>query len=131
MRCSICDEQLTGDEHNAMPVTTGSCCGRCNSNIVIPFRLYEFGKNTQEGLVISPDFTMKVIKPEGEKFKLKELQKEVQGYIEYYPVNNHKYKVIVNEEGLLMRLPMNRLSSNMFGIHAVGNVLVIPTKLLE
>lgn len=131
MRCTICGEEIKGDEHNAIPVTTGVCCERCNNHVVIPFRLYEFGKNTKEALVISPDYSMKIIQPRGEKFQLKELQSEVQGYIEYYPTNNQRYKIIVNEEGLLMRLPMNKLSSNIFGIHAVGNVLIIPRKLLE
>ena len=131
MRCSICDEVIEGDEHNASPITTGSCCERCNNNVVIPFRMFELGKNMKEGLVITTDYTVKIIKPSGEKFKLKELQEEVHGYIEYYPTKNNKYKVIVNEEGLLMRLPMNKLSSNVFGIHAVGNVLIVPNKLLE
>lgn len=131
MKCSICNEEIQGDEHNALPVTTGTCCERCNNNVVIPFRLFGLGKNMKEGLVITTDFKIRIIKPLDEKFKLKELQNEVQGYIEYYPTNNPKYSVIVNEEGLLMRLPMNRLSSNIFGIHAVGNVLIIPNKLLE
>ena len=131
MRCTICGEEISGDEHNASPVTNGGCCEKCNNNVVIPFRMFELGRNMKEGLVITPDFSMRIIKPSGEKFNLKELQKEVQGYIEYYPTNNTKYKVIVNEEGLLMGLPMNKLSSNVFGIHAVGNVLIVPNKLLE
>lgn len=131
VKCSICGEEIKGDEHNALPVTYGVCCDQCNQNVVIPFRLYEFGRNTKEGLLISPDFKIKTIKPSSDKFSLRELQAEVDGYIEYYPTNNQKYHVIVNEEGLLMRLPMNKLSSNVFGIHAVGNVLIIPKKLLR
>jgi hypothetical protein len=55
----------------------------------------------------------------------------VKGYIEIYPTNNKNYHVIVNEEGLLMQLPFNRLSSRIYGIHAVGNVLIIPKKLFD
>jgi len=114
IRCSICGEEIIGDEHNAMPATTGICCESCNNNVVTPIRIYGLGSNQKEGL-----------------FYLDELQSGVDGYIEYYPTNNKKYKIIVNEEGLLMRLPLNKLASNIFGIHAVGNVLIIPNRLLE
>jgi DNA-directed RNA polymerase subunit RPC12/RpoP len=131
MRCSICGEEIIGDEHNAMPATTGICCESCNNNVVTPIRIYGLGSNQKEGLFLSPKFKAKIIKPQGEKFNLNELQSGVDGYIEYYPTNNKKYKIIVNEEGLLMRLPLNKLASNIFGIHAVGNVLIIPNRLLE
>jgi len=131
MRCSICGKEIIGDEHNAMPATAGISCESCNSNVVIPIRIYQLGINQKEGLFLSPDFKAKIIKPQNEKFNLDELQSEVNGYTEYYPTNNKKYKIIVNEEGLLMRLPLNKLASHLFGIHAVGNVLIIPNKLLE
>lgn len=131
MKCSICGKEIIGDEHNAMPVISDVCCETCNNNVVLPIRVYELGTNQKEGLVLSPEYKVKFIKPEGEKFNLKELQCIVEGYIEYYPTNNKKYKVIVNEEGLLMRLPFNKLSSAIFGIHAVGNVLIVPNKLIE
>jgi hypothetical protein len=131
MRCSICDKEIIGYEHNALPATTGSCCESCNTNIVIPMRLYQLGSNTKEGLMITPDYKLDIIKPEAQKFTLKELQDMVKGYIEIYPTNNKNYHVIVNEEGLLMQLPFNRLSSRIYGIHAVGNVLIIPKKLFD
>ena len=131
MRCAICSKEIKGAEHNAIPVINGSCCEQCNYQVVIPFRLYQLGKNTSQALVITPDYKMKIICPKGDKFELEELQDVVQGYIEYYPTNNPRYKIIVNEEGLMMRLPMNKLSSNIFGIHAVGNVIIVPERLLE
>lgn len=131
MRCSICGQEIIGDEHNALPVTSDVCCESCNENVVLPIRVYGLSKNQNEGLVLSPNFRAKIIKPEGDKFSLKELQSVVDGYIEYYPSNNKKYKIIVNEEGLLMRLPFNKLSSLAFGIHAVGNVLIVPNRLIE
>lgn len=131
MKCSICHEEIKKEEHNALPVTSGVCCERCNNQVVIPFRLYELGKNSKEGMIIYPDYRIEAIKPKESKFSLKELQDIVEGYIEYYPTNNQKVHIIVNEEGLLMRLPMNKLSSSIFGIHAVGNVLVVPRKLIE
>lgn len=131
MRCSICNEDIVGDEHNALPITTGLCCESCNENVVVPIRIYRLGTNQNEGLILSPDYKVKIIRPAGDKFNLKELQNCVEGYIEYYPSSNNKYKIIVNEEGLLMRLPMNKLSSTIFGIHAVGNVLIVPNQLIE
>ena len=131
MKCSICFEEVKGEEHNAFPVTSGVCCKRCNEQVVIPFRLYQLGINKKEGMVIYPDFRVEIIRPKESKFVLKELQEAVEGYIEYYPTNNQKIKIIVNEEGLLMRLPLNKIASHIFGIHAVGNVLIVPSKLIE
>lgn len=131
MKCSICGQEIIGDEHNAIPVTSDVCCETCNDNVVLPIRVYGLGTNKKEGLVLSPEYKVKLMQPEGEKFSLKELQGVVEGYIEYYPTKNKKYKVIVNEEGLLMRLPFNNLASTIFGIHAVGNVLIVPNKLIE
>ena len=131
MKCSICGKEIIGDEHNAMPVTNDVCCESCNNHVVLPIRIYKLGINQKEGLCISPDYKIKLVHPKKDKFSLKELQEVVEGYIEYYPTNNKKYKVIVNEEGLLKRLPLNKLSSSIFGIHAVGNVLIVPNKLIE
>lgn len=131
MRCSICNQDITGEEHNAFPVTTEVCCSTCNDNVVVPMRLYNLGNNQKEALLLCPDFQIKIIKPKEDRFSLQELQGLVDGYIEYYPSNNKKYAIIVNEEGLLMRLPFNHLSSRIYGIHAVGNVLIVPKKLLK
>jgi hypothetical protein len=131
MKCSICAKEFSGDEHNALPITTGTCCDACNQNIVIPTRIYQLGLNTKEALMITPDYKVNIIKPKASKFSLAELQNLVQGYIEIYPTNNKKYHVLVNEEGLLMRLPFNELSSKIYGIHAVGNVLLVPKRLFS
>ena len=131
MRCSICNQDITGEEHNAFPVTTEVCCSTCNDNVVVPMRIYNLGNNTKEALLMSPDFKLKIIKPKVDKFTLKELQDLVEGYIEYYPTSNKNYNIIVNEEGLLMGLSLNKISSSVFGIHAVGNVLIVPKKLIR
>jgi DNA-directed RNA polymerase subunit RPC12/RpoP len=131
MKCSICAKEFSGDEHNALPITTGTCCDECNQNIVIPTRIYQLGLNTKEALMITPDYKVNIIKPKANKFSLAELQNLVQGYIEIYPTNNKKHHVLVNEEGLLMRLPFNELSSKIYGIHAVGNVLLVPKRLFS
>jgi hypothetical protein len=129
MYCSICGKKILGDEHNALPVSPRPCCTKCNENVVIPIRIYNLGSNKEEGLLLKPDFSVRIISPKQEKFSLEELQDLVEGYIEYYPTNNKKIKIIVNEEGLLKRLPLNKLG-NIYGIHAVGNVVIIPNNLV-
>jgi hypothetical protein len=98
---------------------------------VIPFRVYGLGTNLKEALVLDPSYKMRIIKPTATKFSLEELQHHVKGYIQYYPSHNKTYNIIVNEEGLLLRLSKNELSKRIFGIHAVGNLLIVPKKLLE
>jgi hypothetical protein len=131
MLCSICSKTIEGDIHNAMPIISDVCCSTCNENVVIPFRVYGLGTNLKEGLVLDPRYKMRIIKPKATKFSLEELQHHVKGYIHYYPSHNKTYNIIVNEEGLLLRLSKNELSKRIFGIHAVGNVLIVLKKLLE
>lgn len=131
MLCSICQKEIIGDIHNAIPITIGESCTSCNDDVVIPFRLYQLGTNSKEALVLDPSYKLSIIKPATTKFSLDELQHHVQGYIQYYPSQNKTYSIIVNEEGLLLRLSKNELSKRIFGIHAVGNVLIVPKKLLE
>ena len=128
MICEICGISYEGLGHNAFPLTVGECCETCNEKAVIPYRLYKLGLNEREGLIIRPDNSISIIKPQSNRFSLKELQDYVEGYIEYYPTGNKKYDIIVNEEGLIMRLPFNTLTSKLFGIHTVGNVLIIPKR---
>lgn len=48
MKCSICSETITPDSngwaegHNAEPINSGQCCGKCNDIVVIPRRLKDF-----------------------------------------------------------------------------------------
>lgn len=130
MPCSICQKEIIGETHNTMPITIGECCTSCNENVVIPFRVYKLGNNSKEALIIDPTYKIRIIKPKSSKFSLEELQSYVEGYIQYYPTNNKKYSIIVNEEGLILRLSKNELSKRIFGIHAVGNVIIVPNTLL-
>lgn len=76
---------------------------------------------------------LKIIKPEGmaQRFSLKELQDYVGGYIQVVPLIQPEWKdfvVLVNEEGMLLDLPLNPLSyiTNFFLGHKLfGNVLII------
>ncbi len=76
---------------------------------------------------------LKIIEPEGmaQRFSLKELQDYVGGYIQVVPLIQPEWKdfiVLVNEEGMLLDLPLNPLSyiTNFFLGHKLfGNVLII------
>ena len=75
---------------------------------------------------------LKIIKPENrKKFTLKELQDYVGGYIQVVPLIQPEWKdfvVLVNEEGMLLNLPLNPVSYplNFFLGHKLfGNVLII------
>ena len=57
---------------------------------------------------------------------LDDFQKLVGGYIE--PIYGVDYVAIVNEEGLLKRLPLNMRASNMMKAPLVGDVIIMSWK---
>ena len=76
---------------------------------------------------------LKIIEPEGmaQRFSLKELQDYVGGYIQVVPLIQPEWKdfiVLVNEEGMLLDLPLNPLSyitKFFLGHKLFGNILII------
>jgi hypothetical protein len=69
------------------------------------------------------------------KPKLEELQKLVGGYIEMVSVpyleDQGDYVVIVNEEGLVRRLPLNYNMQTLFGGILYGDVVIMERGLLK
>ena len=65
------------------------------------------------------------VEPEnGKDFKLKELQEIVHGYIELVDFSPSKY-MVVNEEGLLIGLPLNLSATRLYNKNViVGDVLI-------
>tara|TARA_Y100000310_G_scaffold244963_1_gene249877 strand:+ start:1410 stop:1679 length:270 start_codon:yes stop_codon:yes gene_type:complete len=79
------------------------------------------------------DDTQEIVTPaEGESFTLDELQGFVDGYIEPVQVPTRHistgFVFIVNEEGRLKGLPLNRLVSSFTGTVIVGDVLLMSDK---
>lgn len=75
--------------------------------------------------LLKTDGTETLVTPaNGKKFTLEEMQKYVGGYIEIVRGPNSS-KLIVNEEGLLQGLPLNRLASLAANRYIVGDVLVL------
>ena len=100
-------------------------------------------RSTTNSLIITADdppqtwnMFLRIIEPEGmaQRFSLKELQDYVGGYIQVVPLIDSQveewkdFVVLVNEEGMLLNLPLNPLSypTNFFLGHKLfGNVLII------
>lgn len=75
--------------------------------------------------IIKADGSMVEIQPRnGRYFKLRELQKIVDGHIEILTLNGNEI-MVVNEEGKIHDLPLNLQATELFGLDViVGDVLV-------
>ena len=67
----------------------------------------------------------KVIEIYDDKPTLEEMQKMVGGYIEEVHVGDHNVQYWVNEEGILLELPLNPKASMMLGQPICGNLVVL------
>ena len=82
-------------------------------------------KEAKVAIFIKSDGSDSVVKPEqGYEFELKELQAYVDGYIELVHLDNDKI-LVVNEDGLLKRLPLNKKATFLARQPIVGNVVLI------
>jgi uncharacterized protein DUF3846 len=77
--------------------------------------------------LIQPDGTTQHVSPtSGGKFTLEELQGFVAGYIQIVPmVPRQTFDMLVNEEGLLLDLPLNAKASILAGQAIAGNALCL------
>jgi hypothetical protein len=67
-----------------------------------------------------------VIPAKGTKFSLKEVQDMVGGYVERVQGFPKGKVTLVNEEGLMRKLPYNPVASNMAGFDIVGDAVILP-----
>lgn len=132
IKCSICGKEIEGRfGNNPSPLKRGLCCDKCNTELVLPLRLYLAGANKNTALLVEPNGVISYHKVEGDKIKLEVLQEMVEGYIEIYPKQDYNFLFIVNEEGLIYNKRSNKLAYELFGISAVGNVVVLPKNLID
>jgi hypothetical protein len=95
-----------------------------------------------QALIIKVDGTLEYVSPKGKKFNLDELQAMVRmpdypqdsSLIEIAPVRITGCKALVNEEGLLIGMPLNRFAELALQGHKgeliyAGNVVVVPNNL--
>jgi hypothetical protein len=120
-----------GDSHNAHPIGNEECCSDCNSSRVVPLRLFLSGIYQNKALVLNTDNSIAFIKPKGTTFELDELQEQVKGYIEVYPLRIPGHIVLVNEEGIIHNMEFNHLADRVFGMKAVGPVMICPEAIFE
>ena len=71
-----------------------------------------------------------VMPANGTDFKLREVQKMIGGYVEVVYLRDGRI-MLVDEEGLLKGLPLNRAASRMAGRPIVGNALVMPNDMFR
>ena len=94
-------------------------------------RLFQSGIQSDKALLITTEGSIEFVKPKGSVFELKEIQELVQGYIEIYPIRIPSHIVVVNEEGHILGMPLNKVAQLAFGIEAVGPVLICPKRIFE
>lgn len=72
---------------------------------------------------------IKIINKDDTQMNLDEMQEYVGGLIENFPqkviMNDREYGIVVNESGLIDRLPVNEFMSDMFGLIIFGNAILI------
>lgn len=83
--------------------------------------------------IVRPDETVETIAPaDGKKFKLEEMQKLVDGWIQVVPLPKQGMYLICNEEGKLKRYPVNQMATRLWEVDhgytdvIVGNALFVP-----
>lgn len=130
-RCVFCGKEIKEYGNSAAPAVNGTCCDSCNNNVVVPYRV--FLTNKEKGnvaLLVKPD-ALGLITPKNKYFTLKEHQKAVEGHIELAPQVLPNFFTVVNEEGLLLGLPHNKLAHLLFNVEFVGNVFIVPAGIFE
>jgi hypothetical protein len=79
--------------------------------------------------IIKADNTVTTVKPPKGSFTLEELQAAVGGYIEVVRVpNSENLILVVNEEGLLKKLPLNEQATLLAQQPIVGDVVLCTLK---
>ena len=66
----------------------------------------------------------------GNRYSLKELQTAVDGFIELVHLDSQQV-LVVNEDGLRLRLPVNDKASDIAGRLIVGDSLLCPVESIE
>jgi hypothetical protein len=131
-KCVICGAEIKGWGNNPSPIKSeGLCCDECNDTIVIPTRIALNILERDGGLLIKTDGECLSYKPEGETYTLDELQQAVGGLIDFYPYNSRKYDIIIDDEGLLKNKELNLLAYVLFGVQAVGDILIVKKGMVE
>lgn len=131
MKCSICHKTIKGFDNNAWPVNDGRCCSDCDNKYVLPLRIFLAGSMKNHILILNAYDDSYRLEEVKEEASLEKLQSIVEGYIELVPVQSKHFYFIVNEEGLLKKLPVNNQAKRLFDLDVVGNIVVCPRNLFK
>ena len=82
------------------------------------------------GMLIYANGEQTAVSPSNGTFSLNELQTYVEGFIEIVPIDDARM-AIVNDEGLLKKMPMNPVASQVAGRLLVGPVLIVSPSEVE
>ncbi len=74
---------------------------------------------------------VRTVAPAGETYTLEEMQSLVGGYVEVVMLWGGSHYMLVNEDGALKGLPVNRLASVLLGVEVRGDVAVVPAEEVE
>lgn len=131
MKCAICGNEIKGYGNSGFPASSGTVCDKCNSNVVVPYRVFLNNiKNQNTALLITPT-ELRLVNPKNKYFTLKELQSAVDGYIELVGSDFSKHVEVINEEGRILGLAFNNLANLVLQKEYYGNVLIVPLKIFE
>jgi hypothetical protein len=134
--CSICKKSYVGYGNNPAPYGKehDRCCDACNTNYVIPLRIYQMTKHPNHAVLFKEDGTVENIKPSNEKwFSLEELQSKISdgGLIELYPTKFMNHMIVCDEEGLIKKRKPNEVFKSLTSIQLVGTVMLCPEQIFE
>lgn len=82
--------------------------------------------------ILKSDDTVQIFKPlNGENFSLDEMQKAVGGLIQVVNIPHTDLIMVINEEGVLFFLPKNHMASAIVRQDIVGNVIIMPSAMMN
>ena len=93
-------------------------------------------KKNAIGVLFSADNSIKALEFKGSHITLKEMQKCVGGYIEFIYLNDGMV-LVVNEEGLILNLPHNKMATRILlslggkANYIVGDTLLISNRFIK
>lgn len=124
MRCHFCKKNRFECFEQDLSASINCVCVDCHKRYINPIR--KFLRESKYMMLIKTNYELKLIDISNEKFNIRKIQELIGGYIEIFSYKNEKYFVLVNEDGINLRLEINNLAKDIFDIYAFGNIVIIP-----
>lgn len=124
MKCHFCEREKQECYEYKLLKLIDCICNECFDKHIEPIKL--FLNNTNNMLLIKTNYELELIDISNGKFNIKKIQELIDGYIEIYPYKSDEHLVLVNEDGINLRLEFNKLAQDIFNLYAYGNIIIIP-----